>query len=261
MRFENLFIILKNLRFPENAGMAARACANMGANNLCLVSPQNWDPLKASPTATSCGRKVLNRIKIYANLEEVIKNCHIAYATSARTGGWRSNLYSPQQAANEIIQKLLAGNKVAILFGPEDSGLSNRDISLCNGIIKIDTAENACSLNISQAILLILYELRKQSCHNSTPIRQSSKNSLTLQEIYLLEEKLKECLVLLGCISGKNTDYHFRQWHDILGRAELKRHEYDALSGLCRQIGNLFKKYPFLSTQFTSKNDDLQGDR
>lgn len=246
MIFENLFIILKNMRFPENAGMAARACANMGFPSLFLVSPRNWDPLKASPTATRCGRKILKNIKIYADAEEALKNCHMAYATTARTGGWRKNCLSPQKAACEIIPELLTGNKIAILFGSEDSGLDNKDIALCKGIITIDTAPGASSLNISQALLLILYEFRKHLTQPLSDPPHFSSKTLELQEILFLEKKLKESLLLLGCLSGKNPDFQFRQWHEMLGRANLKRHEYDAILGMCRKINNLFSKYPFL---------------
>lgn len=234
--FANLHIVLDRLRFPENAGMAARACANMGASALCLSRPRNWDPLKASPLATACGRPVLNSIKIYPCLHEALMDCHSIYGTSARTGGWRVNAEQPAVICVKIAESLARNEKVALLFGPEDSGLDNHALALCSGIIHIDTAPDASSLNIAQALLLVLYELRRQCVGRS---RSSCSLKLaSFADQLLLEEKLKNILIRLDCLTGKNHDFAFRQWHDLLVRKGLQSHEYAALMGLCRQLEN-----------------------
>lgn len=234
--FENLRIVLDRLRFPENGGMAARACANMGVRNLCLSRPRNWDSFKAFPLATSCGREVLASIQIYPSLNEAVADCHAVYGTSARTGGWRTNAELPAVLCKKIAIALAQNEKIALLFGPEDSGLDNETLSLCSGIIHIDTDCKASSLNIAQALLLVLYELRKQ-CQNKRH-NQHPPKLVTLAQQYRFEEKLKSILLRLDCLAGKNPDYAFRQWHDLLARKGLLRHEFDALMGFCRQLEN-----------------------
>lgn len=240
--FTNLHIILHNLRFPENAGMAARACANMGATNLCLVSPRNWDALKAWPVATSCGRAVLNNIKIFTSLEAALAPCHLVYGSSARKGGWRISAERPAVACAKIASALGRRENVAILFGPEDSGLDNKALSLCAGIIHIETAPDACSLNIAQALLLILYELRLQ-CENRCQMPPQPALA-AFAEQQALETTLKAILHRLDCLAGKNPDYAFRQWHGLLARKGLRLAEYHMLMGLCRQLEIMLGKCP-----------------
>ena len=238
MPLENVIVVLHKLRFPENAGMAARACANMGIQQIRLSAPRNWECLKAWPVATSVGQPLLNNITVYESLLAAISDCHSVYGTSARTGGWRKKAQNPVQGCAKIKLKLNEGEKVALLFGPEDRGLSNDEIALCSGIIHIETARDASSLNIAQAVLLVLYELRRKQGKNAAP---DMPPSIRMAELQLLESKLKNALASLHCLEGANPDYAFGQWHDMLSRARLRHNEYAALMGLCRQVENFVK--------------------
>ena len=236
----NLTVVLHKLRFPENAGMVARACANMGISQLRLSAPRNWDCLKAWPTATSCGQPLLRKIELYDNLTGALSDCNSIYGTSARQGGWRQkNALNPAEASLEIGARLEEGEKIALLFGPEDSGLSNEELNFCTGIVHIETDSRAASLNISQAVLLVLYELRSRLVIRRP---RATSSRITFAEQILLEQKIKEILSFLQCLSGKNSDYAFRQWHEMLSRIKLRKNEYAALMGLCRQFENIIPR-------------------
>ncbi|MEF2808254.1 MAG: TrmH family RNA methyltransferase, partial [Desulfovibrio sp.] len=92
MLLHGVRVVLVNTRFPENVGMAVRACANMGCSELTLVTPEMWIPEKAAPLATAKGAPLLSRVKVVSSLAEAIGDCHLILATTARTGGWRKAL-------------------------------------------------------------------------------------------------------------------------------------------------------------------------
>lgn len=241
MLLDSLAVILVKTRFPENIGMAARACANMGCPQIRLVQPERWDFLKAEPVATTQGMGILNSIQIFPDLPAALAPFSAVYGTTARLGGWRRAVSNPQLAAEEIARRARLGEKIALVFGPEDRGLANSDLAWCQEIVSIPVQEGAKSLNLAQAVLILLYECRKALAGRPVvPVRK--RRFISCAERGLLEENLKKALVELHCFTEKNQDYSFQQWRDLLNRAALRRYDYDALMGLARQILNRLGK-------------------
>ena len=98
----HLEIIMVGTKFPENIGMAARACANTGCGRLTLVNPVWWDREKARPLATAKGEPLLDAVEVKPSLADALGPNVMTYGTTARTGGWRRGLLTPEQAAAEI---------------------------------------------------------------------------------------------------------------------------------------------------------------
>ena len=240
MLLDSLAVIFVRTRFPENIGMAARACANMGCPAMLLVRPERWDPLKAEPMATGQGMKIIRSIRIFPDLPAALAPFTTAYAATARLGGWRRRVKSPQAAAEEIAARLRQGERIALVFGSEDRGLENRELASCQEIVSIPVEADARSLNLAQAALILLYECRK-ACAGKAGAGGGERDFLTCAEKGLLEESLKAALVKLNCFTETNQDYFFQQWRELLHRAGLRRHDYAALMGLCRQIMNRVK--------------------
>ncbi len=256
---DNLEMVLVKSRFPENIGMIARACANMGAGGITLAQPELWSYEKARPLATAKGQYLLESIRIEQNLADAVAPYALVVGTTARTGGWRRELLHPTQAAKEIVAALAEGERVAIMMGPEDRGLNNEEIECCQRLVTIPTA-HAASLNVAQASLLLLYE-----CFKAVHDLKEAQKALSLEaeqdtatqeqepepapnakvdrrisaadEARLLEN-LKETLVRIDFLQKDNPDYFFMPLRRLFGRAGLRRHEYDALMGMCRQIKN-----------------------
>lgn len=229
----DLTVALLRTRFPENVGMAARACVNMGCEKLILIQPERWDPLRAEPLATPKGMLLINNIRIFDDIEQALAPFNMIVGTTARTGGLIRKAMPPQLLAGQ-----LASNgqhkKIALLFGPEDRGLSNEELGFCQALVRIATASQAPSLNLAQAVLLLLYELRKQGAIPESRKRQT----ITQAERIMLERAFREALLDLDWLSGANPDHFFQLWRTLLARMDLARHEYDALMGFCRQIKN-----------------------
>lgn len=236
---DNLALILVRTRFPENIGMCARAAANMGCGQIILVSPERWDKSRAEPLATPKGMAVLDGIEVRDDLADALAPFGYAMATTARLGGWRRGILHPEQAALTVRDVRNAGQKTAIVLGSEDRGLSNEEISQCDAIVHIPTA-GASSINLAQAALIMLYECHKLEARERV---QDSRTPRTIsrEEETRLEDRLKQALLSLQCLPSQNADYHFLQWQRLLRRSRLRRHEYDAFMGLCRQILNGIK--------------------
>ena len=89
---QGLDVVLVQTRFPENIGMAARACVNMGCGHISLVEPERWLRDKASPLATPKGQALLDGITIHESLAEAVADSALVIGTTARRGGWRVRL-------------------------------------------------------------------------------------------------------------------------------------------------------------------------
>ena len=246
MELEGLRVVLVNTRFPENVGMAVRACANMGCGDLVLAAPERWIPEKAAPLATPKGLPLLGRVAVVDSLEAATADCHLIVGTTARTGGWRRALESPEQAAVEIASALARGERAALVFGSEDRGLENAQIERCQRIVTIPTSGEASSLNLAQAVLLLLYECAKaarrlaaeQRGRPAQDAEGEASPGITGAESERLMASLRDALLRLDAIHGDNPDYFLMPWRRLFARARLRRHEYDAFMGLCRQIRN-----------------------
>lgn len=238
---ENLHVVMVKTRFPENIGMAARACANMGAGQIVLADPERWDKKKALPLATAKGEALLDNIHVARNLREALHGYALVVGTTARTGGWRRELLTPAAAAREIVHVLSEGERAAVVFGPEDRGLNNEEIEWCQRLVTIPTVPAASSLNVAQSILLLLYECFKTvSAEEGTPSRlpQAESRRITSEEQERLYTVLRDTLIHIDYLRGNNPDYFLMPLRRLLGRVGLRRHEYDALMGVCRQVRN-----------------------
>ena len=238
---EDLHIIMVKTRFPENVGMAARACANMGAAHIVLVDPELWDKEKARPLATAKGASILDGIHVTVSLPDALREYALFVGTTARTGGWRRDVLTPHSAAQEIVAALREGGRVALLFGPEDRGLNNEEIEHCQRLVTIPTAPTASSLNVAQSVLLLLYECFTAARADTDKIRRlppPESRRITAGEQERLYASLRETLLRIDYLHGNNPDYFLMPLRRLLGRVGLRRHEYDALMGICRQVRN-----------------------
>ena len=234
MAAPDLAVVLVGPRFPENIGMVARACANMGCSDLRLVRPERWDFLKAEPLATAQGIAILKNLRIHDSLAAAIVDCESAWATSARCGSRRGKPRPPDIAAQEIAA---CAGKTALVFGPEDRGLANDELGQCQRLIRIRTAPGASSLNLAQAVLIVLYECAKAATERPAS-HATGKKRITVGEWQLLAGQFRQMLGDLDCLAGRSPERYFQQWSAILRHGDLSRQEYDTLMGFCRQVLN-----------------------
>ncbi len=153
---ELIHVFLVETQDSINIGNVARAMSNLGFTNLHLVAPRNWDIGRAR--ASGCGAEnILDNLIIHTDLTAALAGMNEAVAFSARSGRNRPEpIALPKWISNW--SKNIKG-KTALVFGPEDTGLTNDHLLCCGDVIRIPTAGLNSSFNLSQAVLLALYEL------------------------------------------------------------------------------------------------------
>lgn len=150
--------ILVNPQMGENIGAAARAMLNFGVSGLRLVSPRDGWPNPRAGAMASGAAIVIDNAEVFDTLEEAIADCHYVLATTARSREILLPVFEPSDAAADLKPRIENGEKCAVLFGAERSGLSNAEIALADGIISIPVNPAFASLNLGQAALLVAYE-------------------------------------------------------------------------------------------------------
>jgi len=237
LNLKNVAIVLIGTRYPENIGAAARAMLNMGIERLILVDPQNDDPLRVKKMATHAASVVVERMAVYDNLKAALADFHYVVGTTARLGGQRKVVSSPARLARKLIP-LSEQNRIAVLFGPEDRGLSNVDIRACHTLVNIPTAEFS-SLNLAQAVMVVCYELFRFSLDKPGEFAPRLANQHELDAMY---DQLKEVLMRISFINPDNPDYFMNNLRHFFTRMQLRAKEVQIIRGLCRQVNWYGKK-------------------
>lgn len=236
----HLTVVLVHPQIPENIGAACRAMKNMGLKDLRLVHP----PLDRGEDARKLAHgaeDILDGARRCFTLEEALDDVHYVVGTTARLGGWRQNPLTPREAAPELFALAQAENRVAILFGSEDRGLSNEAIRHCQMLISIPTSREHTSLNLAQAVLLIAYELF--TC--PTTARQGASPPLASHtHLEAMFAELGESLELIHFLKPGNPDYWLMAFKRLFGRVHLETREVNMFRGVCRQIRWLHSLVP-----------------
>ena len=175
------FILVKP-QLGENIGACARSMKNFGFNKLHIVEPKiNFPNHKAK--ATSVGAyDIINKAKVFNNVENAIKSFNLIVSLSARRRDINKRHISLEEF-QKIIKKKRNLN-IGLMFGPEASGLSNKDLSISNYILQIPTSTKFKSLNLSHSLTIICYEIfklinKKKIKKNSSTLQISSKSNIS----------------------------------------------------------------------------------
>jgi tRNA/rRNA methyltransferase len=234
---KNVAIVLKQPRYPENIGAAARAMLNMGLTQLMVVDPQDCDLTRILKMATHAAVEVVEQMQVYDNLPTALETFSYVVGTTARLGRQRAVIGSPAKLAQKLAP-ISENNRVGILFGPEDRGLTNADIRLCHALVNIPTAEFS-SLNLAQAVMIICYELRSYNQPQDNVFAPRLANRYELDGMYA---QLKDVLVRISYIQPDNPDHFMNNIRHFGTRLQLRAKEVSIIRGICRQIDWYGKK-------------------
>ena len=228
-------IVLVRPHYPGNIGATARIMGNMGADDLALIEPvaDRLDP--AARQMSTHSEAILHRARVVGTLAEALADRHLAVATSASAAGlYRQQAGPPEQILAGVAEALAAGKKVALVFGPEPTGLTNDEIAQCQGLVTIPTADTHPSLNLAQAVAICLYELHKSVASRSGAA--PSADAPSLAEMERLFTHLRTALEAIHFLYGDKADSLMHSLRQMLGRANLSVGETKILHGLARQI-------------------------
>ena len=224
------FVLVRPLQ-AGNIGAAARALKNMGFRDLRLVGP----PARGRSASTMAvhGRDVLDAAVSHRELKPALADATVVVGTTCRPGLYRSGAVALREAAAEL-GRLAESNRIAILFGPEDTGLTNRELKLCQRLITIPTAAEYASLNLAQAVMLVAYELRLAL--DPAPAGASDETFAPSLEVDAMLERMAEALVAIGFLPKENPEHIMFALRAMLGRSGVARRELDILNGIASQV-------------------------
>ncbi|MEM9015469.1 MAG: RNA methyltransferase [Verrucomicrobiota bacterium] len=151
-------IILVEPQLGENIGMCARAMLNCGLRHLRLVNPRDGWPQGSARAAAADADLVLDGAGVFLTLDEAIADCERVFATTARDRAIATPVLSASEAALSARENSERGERVAILFGPEASGLDREAIARADTLVRFPTNPEFPSLNLAQAVLLFGWE-------------------------------------------------------------------------------------------------------
>lgn len=231
VNLKNLTVVLHKPRSPENIGAAARAMCNMGIRDLIVVDPHNCDLTRILKMATHAAVEVVEQMGVFDKLSEALAPYHFIVGTTARLGRQRQVLASPALLAVELIP-ISQNNRIALLFGPEDRGLSNADLRLCHRLVNISTS-SFTSINLAQAVMILCYAMHTAGAavENGFIPRLAARH-----ELDGMYAQVKEILIRIDYIKPDNPDYWMNSIRHFFTRLGLQAREVSVIRGICRQI-------------------------
>ena len=151
-------ILLIRPQMGENIGAAARAMANFGLGELRLVAPRDgWPNPKAADTAGKA-LNIIDDASVHETVGDALADCQFVLATTARERAMNLPVMEVREAMLELHARASRGQKCAVLFGPERTGLENEDMALADAVVTIPVAPEYASLNVGQAVVVVAYE-------------------------------------------------------------------------------------------------------
>jgi tRNA/rRNA methyltransferase len=155
-------LVLVRPQLADNIGMVARAMANFGLERLRLVEPRDGWPNDKARIAASGANFIIDNAEAFATFEQALSGLQWVCATTARQRDLAKPVLTPEQAMQEIRQRLDQGQRCGIVFGPERNGLETSEIANADAVVMAPVNPGFASLNLAQAVLLLSYEWMKQ---------------------------------------------------------------------------------------------------
>jgi tRNA/rRNA methyltransferase len=211
---------------------------NFGLDRMRIVAPRDgWPSSKAVAMASGAGR-LLDEARLSPDVPDALADCSFVFATTARPRGLTKPVFSPEAAMKLAAEKIAAGEKVAVMFGPERAGLENEDVAKANAIISVPVNPAYGSLNLGQCVLLTAYEWQRQVGKIEHQVVEMGKADwATGVEIEKLsdhfESRLDEAGFFYPATKAPNMKVNLR---NLWSRMALTNADVQMLHGIMRQM-------------------------
>jgi TrmH family RNA methyltransferase len=242
-RAYNIRIVLVGTTHPGNIGASARAIKTMGLDELWLVAPAVFPHPQATALASGAD-DVLERARVVATLPEAIADCTLVVGASARRRGIAWPELTPRACA-EVLHAEAERSPVALLFGFEQSGLSNAELDLCNYLVRSPANPEYSSLNLAAAVQVLSYELRlaSGSTREGRDAPTPPQPPATADEMARFYAHLERVLKDLGFLNPDDPRHLMRRLRRLFNRARPDQNEMNILRGILSAVeGNKLKK-------------------
>lgn len=224
-------IILAKPQMGENIGATARAMANFGLTDLRLIAPRDgWPNPKAEGMSTGAFEH-LAPVQVFDTLKDAAHDCHALYATTARPRDMVKPVLAPRAAMQEARAHMGEGQKVGFVFGGEQSGMDNDDLALCGAIVQVPTNPEFSSLNLAQAVLLVVSQFAEDEV--ACAPRPKDSPPATKEELFAFLDRLESELEAANFFKAEGLKPTMvRNIQNIFTRNDLSEQEVRTLQGI-----------------------------
>jgi tRNA/rRNA methyltransferase len=246
---ENCSVILVRPQQSGNIGGVARSISNHGLRELIVVDPPNMDVEQARWMAPHA-KDVIDNMYYTPDVRQAVEESHIVYGTTARKRSWDIPHLDLNMFLEHVHQQVKNNQniRISLLFGPEDSGLSNKDLSFCQYTVALPTAQNA-SLNLSQAVnvfgsqLLHYFNLKdfRETLSDNNITDTSLKKPVSQKIFHSITERSLDILDASGYLQAKNPIQIRHQILRFLSQSQLSQtqisqQDISIISGMINKV-------------------------
>jgi tRNA/rRNA methyltransferase len=228
---DNIRVVLVEPQHSGNIGGVARAMKNMALSRLVLVNPADHLAMEARMMAMHAF-DILRQAQVVGTLSQAVADAGYVVGTTRRLGKSRRAQHSSRSIA-PLLLELAASNPVALVFGREDSGLTNDELAQCHELISIPAHPTFGSLNLAQAVLLVCYELYVTTA--TLPLSPLPARA-TVAELERLYARMREVLRRIGFLHGSNPDRMMGYFRRFFARHGLQSRDVKIFLGVFRQV-------------------------
>ena len=231
---DNITVVLVGTLYSGNVGSVCRAMANMGLSKLTLVAPRILDGWEEGRRLAVHATDILDARREVATLDEAVADCAAVVGAPARGGLYRATVQPPRVLAPAIL-RLAAQAPVAVVFGREDQGLHNDEIARCTHLIRIPVDPRYQSLNLSQALLIVAYELYSATGTYVSPVEEAV--SLATQATkHALMAKWRQAMLDIGFMDEQKADHMMQGFQRIFSRGVRTDPDASIMLGAAHQM-------------------------
>jgi TrmH family RNA methyltransferase len=237
---DHITVVLHNPQRQINIAATVRAMMNMGISHLRLVTPREYEPELIEHVAHRSA-DVVERIEVFASLPAALHDITWAIGTTARH---RDTPLPPQElrsVAPSVVAKAIEGQRIALVFGPEDNGLQQAELDHCQQFVTIATNPDYASLNLAQAVLLVCYELNM----TQPPERVDQRivyPPATVGSIDAFVELLEHALREINFFKSPSAPSKMRSLRSMTHRAQPNAREIMLLTAIAHELISYVKK-------------------
>lgn len=229
---DGLVVVLVRPRNPLNIGAAARAMSNFGANRLRLVNP--YAPGFREARSAVGASDLLKTAEEYKTVAEAVADCALVVGTTAvRNRALQQPVRRLDEQSGSAIRRQLQTERVALLFGSEKIGLTNKDFSHCHWLLNIPTKQQNISMNLGQSVAVCLYELARSE--SLAPAVDDFKPA-TAGEAEQITEGLLEALRISGYVKPGTDAMFEKKARRLILRFKMEAYDAKLFLGMVRQI-------------------------
>lgn len=229
-----LVTVLHRPRDLVNIASVIRILKNFGLRDLRLVAPVEYDAYRVEGIAHKTG-DILKRVTVHETLAAALGDCHLVAGFTARQRSAKRNAERPRAAAPELLAAAEQGT-VALLFGPEDKGLSNAELDLCHRIVTIPTSAEYPSLNLAQAVAIMAYELHV--ARGTAPLKppRHRADAATVEQLERLFAGARDALEAIDFFKTRNPEPIMRTVREVIHRTPFDAREVELLRAMCYEM-------------------------